>query len=263
MSNCILNTNICICTEEVKLINNILQKYNQTLQNSAADAVDAIMKLFNIDREYKIWLHPQVREICGKSICEEILVKLYKPFGPFDSTEWLSNSHIDNILDSWSNNSKELFNKIFLHLPYQCVDFDRNNTTVFNVNINTILKYDMMACVFNTDVSTGKGLHWICVVIDNKFRTIEFFNSSSSLAPLSIHKWIVRLWYDFKNKNINYSMINVITDKPLQLSKTECGIWCLCYIRSRLLSYSPEWIKTTTDEKMINKIRKELFLITK
>jgi hypothetical protein len=52
-----------------------------------------------------------------------------------------------------------------------------------------------------------------------------------------------------------------LLSKPIQDSDTECGMWSLLYIRSRLEGKSPTWIYDAklTDDDMIN-YRKFVFL---
>lgn len=260
MGECVLPTKICVKTRELDMLKTLLKKYHVHGANTDAEVIEATKKLLNVTKEHQIWQHPYTREMFGYNKCSDILDSLYKPYGPYNTTELLSNDHIDTVLHQWQIHSQELFNKKFLHKEFQTVDFDKLNTSVYKLSIDELLQYDMAAIVFNTDVSTGPGLHWICVVIDNNKKRIEFFNSSSNLAPTSLHQWMLRLWYDLRdNKNLLYDTIRAVERLPIQLSETECGVWCLCYIRSRLLGYSPKWITTKTDEHMINRMRNELF----
>jgi Ulp1 family protease len=48
--------------------------------------------------------------------------------------------------------------------------------------------------------------------------------------------------------------------KQLQTSRTECGVWSIMYIKSRLEGHPPNWFyKNKTTDKDIENFRKYLF----
>jgi hypothetical protein len=135
-------------------------------------------------------------------------------------------------------------------------------------------KFNCLGCVLNTDISSGRGKHWVAVFIDcrddNEW-TIEYFNSAGNPPPTTMINWMEKTrkqLTDYANKLTDSSSsnkpINVetvcVTDIEHQQSETECGMYSLFYIRARLDGKSYKWFTQTVipDADMIE-FRKHLF----
>jgi hypothetical protein len=100
-------------------------------------------------------------------------------------------------------------------------------------------------CAINSDVSSGDGIHWMALFIDMRPQngedpwTIEYFNSAATPPQNSITNWMnnkkIELEEFLKNNNKNNKVIIANVHKlEHQMSSTECGVYTLFYIRSRL-----------------------------
>jgi hypothetical protein len=119
----------------------------------------------------------------------------------------------------------------------------------------------------NTDPSYRGGEHWFCIYCDLKHKgteddpyTIEFFNSSSYPPVASVHDWIDRNRTEICSAGKHVEYIQVIQQSAIQTSNTECGIWSLMYIQSRLEGHPYTYFrdkKATCTDMM--RLRKSLF----
>lgn len=233
-----------------------------------------------------------------------------KTAGPRHGNQLLSNFNIDEVLARWALEFGGFFN-----CPFAMFDFDRvpgyrfgevdlakvragrETQEVFNPAprgaadgfVKTRRPCDTFACVLNTDVSDGKGKHWVCVFVDmrglpaatpddtptvmpgdtpvaapddtsavvsddtpvaaaddtsaatqpvtsqhppQRGATIEYFNSSGRPPPRQVIQWMERQ-ADFLKRSGAVDTV-VVTSLAHQRSKTECGLYALYYIRSRL-----------------------------
>jgi hypothetical protein len=170
---------------------------------------------------------------------EQKKIKLaFKPKGPRDNDDWLSNKDIDNVLDQWALDPEfKLYN-----VSFQMIDFDEfpdNKLLNFNAWEAYQQNYRTFCCVLNTDVSTGPGKHWFCVFIDMRTKpfSVEYFETGGMPIPASIHKWLVKQGALLR-EHIPTNNIIATDYNQIQKSKTECGVFSLFYIYCRLNGYS-------------------------
>lgn len=258
---CVLDQKICISDNKIYVLIPVLKKYNIKVKNlkDSGEVIQAILNHFNFKKEYDIWYDYRIREIVGEKQCLEILETYYKIKGPYNSNELLNNLDIDKILKQWEIHSKTLFGLKFLHIDCQTIDFNSFNNDLKNLTTSTILLYNAVACIINTDTRDGRGKHWICFYIDNKNKKILFFNSSGNNPPIQLNTWFHNLLLDLKLKhNLHYGII-IANKSPIQKSKTECGVWCLVFIKSLLMGYKYNWVLTQQDIPYMRDFRKKLF----
>lgn len=254
-TKCILSSNMCIDLED-SLIREALKVIRITY-NISSNRIEDILKYFNISETYDLWKLPQIKETVGYHNVLRILHKYYKAEGPWNDTELLSNIVIDDVLSKWQLNCIKLFNKKFCTVKCVCIDFDSYDNELRDLNLTELKNCDVFAAVINTDVNTGPGKHWVCVVISSN--EILYFNSSSNPPPARLEEWFAKLIIEMqKVYGKNYRKRNIV-NRPVQSSNTECGMWCLVFIRSILLGYKPEWIITANDKEMME-FRRDVFL---
>ena len=191
-----------------------------------------------------------------------IIKSRFKPEGPAQTTAWLNNDNIDHALAQWSRMYPD-----FLHIPFQMVDFDEQETRLAQTDLCDA--YDKnkrrAGCVINTDKSTGSGIHWFCIFCNltgDKW-TLEYFDSAGDYPKKSVHTWLnsqrMKLAEKFPEKRIE--VVDVTRNNQLQKSTTECGVFSLWYILSRLnnipYTYFAQPLAITDD--MMYKFRKFLF----
>ena len=186
--------------------------------------------------------------ILSSKIVDNTLTKKFKIKGPRNTINLLSNFNIDDTLKIWN---KEFPG--FYPCEFSMIDFNKTrNNELFRISLvnllngkqvlrnnvdNEIVKgpFNTFGCVLNTDISSGKGKHWICLFVDMRGKqwTIEFFNSSGN-APVDC----IIEWREFHRKELMKINKNTICPTPSnikhQVDNHSCGSYVLYYIRCRL-----------------------------
>lgn len=176
----------------------------------------------------------------------------FKAYGPRHSTAWLSNLNIDETLLKWAIEFDD-----FYYCPFAMIDFEKTNILLNRITMSGVYNgihslylgekfgyvdryHKYFACVINTDVSTGPGQHWMAIFVDmslkkTKNATIEFFNSTGERAQASIQRWQAKQKKDIEeNLKMSATILDATNGTEHQKSNTECGVYSLYYIRSRL-----------------------------
>ena len=86
--------------------------------------------------------------------------------------------------------------------------------------------------IYNLDVSTQSGSHWVAMYIDNKNNEINYYDSYGSLPIPLINKFIERLTEQYNKNNISPTLI--YNDKRNQYGGSECGLFSMNFILERL-----------------------------
>jgi len=191
-------------------------------------------------------------------MAEPILDKYFKEEGPRDSNDLLNNFQIDGVLRKCTKQYK------FRHIHFQMADFAHQP-------ISELKSYDpipdikagmqSMACVLNTDYTGGGGKHWVCIYVDYTSDpiSIEYFNSTGNPPLESFNTYMIKLRMMI-NEVYNAEKV-IVSDVEHQKGDSECGIYSLYYIYSRLnnIPYSDfDGKKLFTDEYVKN-FRKVVF----
>ena len=159
-------------------------------------------------------------------IIPEELDNRFNPLGPWNSTNWLSNTNIDKVFNLYK---KKIHG--FVPISFQMRDFAKSpNSELANFDFlgakKSGIKY--VACALNTDWSSGSGEHWVSFFVDFPNKTVEYFDSAGQTP----HPEFTQLLVDTASK---LSFIDdCITTIQHQTQNTECGVYTLFYILSRL-----------------------------
>ena len=250
-----------VCSDDttlLKLSDN--QNMDSPLLNSKKiQLVDKLKSDTNCESESCLYSSVLVKKKLGRQQANDILKSRFKPKGPFDSDNWLSDSNIDNVLQQ-----NMIKYKKFYAIPYQMIDFAKKQTELATINIPYQLKkYNTIGVVLNTDTSNGKGKHWFAIFIDARHTpyTIEFFNSSGNYPVHQIHTWINKTKREIERSGKEVKDI-IVSPNELQKSDTECGVFSLWFILSRVKGVPVSEFKNVntgpSDEKMLE-FRKDLF----
>lgn len=216
--------------------------------------------------------HSEIKAKLGDEFVENLIKKYFKPPGPAESTGLLSNFNIDDVLDQLADKYKD-----FYHIPFQMRDW-HNNPEFKEINLARDVfdrRYRRFGVVFNTDFSTGRGIHWFCVygeLSEDGEITIEYFNSSGQEMLPEIQDWInhavISLEKNLKGRKTKETGILVnnvrsiwVSNAPLQEDQHSCGVWSIFYILMRLMGYKYSWFsaKNVNDAVML-KMREYLFI---
>lgn len=219
-----------------------------------------------------------VKKILPKREAETVLRTYFKPQGPRDTTELLSNEHIDEILEVWAGRYPDFF-----CCPFSMMDFEHRPSEFARVNLASVYRgrapqwvreegrsrrayrpCRTFACVLNTDVSTGRGKHWVAVFADMRSReasepwTVEYFNSAGNPPSPQVTRWMERAAEELRALRNGEGPPGPVHTVPVtrvthQRSRTECGPYTLFYVRSRLEATPYKAFATggrISDEKM-------------
>ena len=148
-----------------------------------------------------------------------ILQTEFKPQGPRNNDNWLSNIDTDTTLLRWS----EQFD--LRVCSFAMIDFETNksDTEFASIDLNQLTQR-YFACILNTDISTGRGKHWVCIFANKQVNSVEYFNSTGKPPPPAVIRWMAK----------QHRESIIATNVTHQRSQTECGVYSLYYIRARL-----------------------------
>jgi hypothetical protein len=268
-SPCAFNVEGEICLSEGML--DKLQQFHKKhickskcIYDSNMIMINSIMSHLGVDEQFQILEHPVFRDFIDNDYALRVEKReRFKVSGPWNNTQLLDNNMIDDTMEQWTKKYK------FYHIPFQMMDFYETRGELSKIDIPALIKdgYKTFGCVLNTDVSTGPGKHWFCVMIDARSLpyTIEYFNSSGKNPYYPVHKRMREIAHDinrvFDLKGKDRTQVITANNDELQKSRTECGVWSLTYIYSRLENKPKDWFKKAgvLDEHMI-KFRERLFL---
>lgn len=181
-------------------------------------------------------------ESCVVSKVDKNLVdKLFRPKGPYDSIDWLSNVNIDGALSQY-----EPFG--FYHIPFQMRDFAQSDNELSRCDWNVVKNkgYKGAGCALNTDLSSGRGKHWVSFYVDFSNKTVEYFDSGGSSPHQEFVDLVVNVSHVLGFRDV------FLTQVQHQKKDTECGVYTLYYLTSRIMDipYSKFAKGRITDEEM-------------
>lgn len=242
--------------------------YKPNMSNK--DILIRLKKILNVETESGILAHPEFQNTIDSGSVKRVLNFKFKPEGPWNSTALLDNFNIDNLLSQFtSEHYRKATGRKFYHIPFQMIDFDQVRSELARISIPAVIGagFDSFGVVLNTDVSTGFGKHWFCLYGDLKHKgteedpyVIEYFNSSGNRPRPSVLTWMEKTCRDIMLTLGKHAKTHIAAPKQIQTSKTECGVWSVMYIKSRLEGHPPDWFyknKTTDDD--IESFRRYLF----
>lgn len=209
----------------------------------------------------------------------------FKAAGPRLGHALLNNYNIDETLQRWAR----VFTSFFPY-PFAMMDFDRTGEPFARIDPAAVLAGEVpvdlgpghekkrrpcrtLGCVVNTDVSTGKGKHWVAVFVDCRGPggwTVEYFNSAGRPPPKAMTHWMERTRARLAEARAKADPVSetdavtaaAVTNVAHQESQTECGLYALFYIRRRLegtpMAFFEDPSRIITDDEM-TEFRKHCF----
>jgi hypothetical protein len=179
------------------------------------------------------------------------LAYAYKIRGPVDNA-LLSNVNIDNTLKQWGMKWRRFYPYNFNMKNYTAYRFREGRVesepdTLATVPVVDLFMgaYDCAGCVINTDSYQGDGKHWMALFADRRgssgestpglgrTATVEFFNSSGNNPQPEYCNWLIKSKSDLEAAGIPTEIVKVSRIQH-QKSRSECGLYSLFYIWSRL-----------------------------
>ena len=152
--------------------------------------------------------------------------------------EWLSSDDIDEV-------EKE-YMRLIPNYYYQGsvpMDFDKKSNigkclvdSLCSINLVDIYnkKYTQIGIVINTDVSTGKGQHWIAVFCDIRpeldYPRFTYFDSYAHSPEPEIKRLMARWKEQWDATKIHKKPMKLTYNKTRhQYENSECGMYCLYF----------------------------------
>lgn len=130
-------------------------------------------------------------------------------------------------------------------------------------------KFNCAGCVVNTDSYYGGGKHWMAFFLDwrdpHSGWTVEFFNSSGNNPASHWVEFMTSMTSQMRNiatkEGINPPISQVVVNRrQMQKSKTECGLYSLFYIWSRINKFPyTHFQKYQIRDKYMYEFRQHIF----
>jgi hypothetical protein len=193
----------------------------------------------------KVWgqLKERFHSHCRTGTAECIITSmLSKPRAPnswvTNPEQWLSSDEIEALEKQYM----KLFNG-YLFVGAFPIDFDKRSKTgqclvssLCSMDIQSLYKQGktQIGIIFNTDVSTGPGQHWIALFCDIRpeleFPRITFFDSYAQKPEKEI-KVLMKRWKDQWDTTKIHSkpMVMSYNKTRHQYEDSECGMYCLYF----------------------------------
>lgn len=238
--------------------------------------MDSAMEKTKCDSE-KCVLKAMTRDL-GAQRVNAVLTTRFKLSGPTDNT-LLNNYNIDDNMKLFTKKFPEFFPYNFNMLNYRDYSFVNGRVVDAPDTLETIRvadlvgKYKCCGVVINSDVYENGGLHWMAMFADWRdpnAATVEFFNSSGNSPQAEFALWLersrdalvsagmkMRPFRDYSGEMLDIARV---TNRRHQQSTTECGLYSLFYIYSRLCGIKPEFYSTHfVPDQLMFEFRQHLF----
>ena len=213
---------------------------------------------------------------------EEIINNTFRPVGPSKQLDWLSTTHINEVIDQYQAKYSD-----FLFLGAVPYDFEEVPVLgLNNIDFNKFIKdgKTKIGIVINLDEHDENGSHWVALYADLKKNQIYFFDSVGKKPGKKIKKFInkiVKFLYKQQNnkdlllqdllKNKSENNITILQKKlkgfdirynhiQHQFKNSECGVYSINFI-VRLVKGEKfdDIINTITKDDVMNKCRNTYF----
>jgi hypothetical protein len=228
----ICKNNTCISSKPIDLNKDDEQLYEE------------LTKRLNIlcEKEF-CWTDLQfIRDIPDKNLRDSILYFTFKPKGLRSKKTWFNTTNINEIMDQY----QDLYKTKFKFLGAQPSDFSK----IIKLDWKKLKQISYIAIIFNTDPHDKPGAHWIGVFIDNKQKTVDYFDSLGKLPNKNIGSFLKY----FKKYKFTFNQ------KEHQKGGSNCGVYSCYFIIERLKGKSFEDItKKLIPDKMMTDYRSFLF----
>lgn len=249
---------------------------------AAGAVVQEAAKVLGCSSESCVVAHPKFRRFVaeeggglgGVHVLDVEVDRRFKTTGPRNSTRLLSNYNIDGVLQQWAAAFPAFFN-----FGFNMMDFETAGGSLARTDLGDVLAgrevqdlgkqggrvrrpCDTFACVLNTDVSTGRGKHWVAVFGDCRREdawSLEYFNSAGNPPPPPVVRWLETSAARLGALSARVDIVP-LTNMRHQSSRTECGLYALYFIRRRLEGAPAEEFRSTfVPDEAMTEFRKHVF----
>lgn len=250
-----------------------------------ADEVENLRRVYNSEHPGEppikigsirtVWssIRKRLHKLCKGS--DECVVQsmIQKPKAPDswlkNNNEWLSSLDIDAIEKEYS--------RVFSNYYYVGaipIDFDKRSnlgsclvSSLCSLDIKSLYKkgYTQIGIIFNTDVSTGSGKHWVALFCDIRseleYPRITYFDSYSNMPEKEIQRLMKRWKEQWDITGIHSKPMETSYNKVRhQYQDSECGMYSVYFHYCCLLGIS---MNTRIPDDVIRGFRGLLFRVGK
>lgn len=182
-----------------------------------------------------------INNIKDSNLKEKVKYFTFKPKVSTTKNRWLSTQDINNVLQQY----QELF-PLFKFVGALPSDFYK----VTKVHYNQVFKYDKIGIIFNLDTHNKPGSHWVAFLIDNKKKTLEYYDSVGKMPNKNIQTFINKMYEYLKQKGYEYNRF--YNKKKHQFENSECGVYSIYFLIQRLLGFDFDYVTNNVikDKKM-------------
>jgi hypothetical protein len=217
-------------------VENLRKVYNEEHPEEPIISTGSMTSTWN---EIRKRLHKKCSDGTSKCILAHMLQKQKAPSSwEQNPEEWLSSIDIDKVEKEFMH----VFKK-YCYVGAIPIDFDKKSKTgtcivssLCSININDLFDkgYRQIGIVFNTDVSSGPGQHWIALFadIDTKYEypRITYFDSYSKRPEPEIQRLMFRWKEQWDATKIHKKPTKLTYNKTRhQYQDSECGMYCLYF----------------------------------
>lgn len=239
------------------------------------------VRLENRCKDQICWLKQKFVKILND---DDIFNNTFRPVGPNGKFEWLSTTHINDVMGQYEYKYPEF--KFFGAVP---IDFDKLPFLgIKDVNYDDLYKTKTkLGFVFNLDEHWQSGSHWVSLYTDLEKKQIYFFDSYGKRPEKRIRDLVKKLsrwchnkhncnnicsitdgsesYMRNKNKNNIEQKLNIEYNRNRhQYKNSECGVYSLNFILRLLNGNSFNQItKTKVLDDEINDCRNVYFRFSK
>jgi hypothetical protein len=220
------------------------------------------------------WAEIQMRlqSKCKSGRAECIITSLLsRPKAPAEwkvnAEEWLSSTDIDKLEKSF----EELFPD-YIHVGTFPMDFDTTSETgkclvsaLCSMDIRKLAKdgKTQIGIIFNTDVSTGPGEHWVAVYCDIRpelaYPRMTYFDSYAHKPEKEIKRLMLRWKEQWDATKVHSQGMKLTYNKTRhQYKDSECGMYCVYFHYCCLMGISME---ERIPDDVVNGFRSMLFRV--
>lgn len=202
---------------------NSLKQIAENFNQRNSDKIDVKLPKDKLVKE----LETKLADKCSEQTCwlkldfvkqienEEIDEDTFRPKGPSKKYEWLSTTHINDVVGQYHQNHKDF---LFLGaIPY---DFDSLPILgISDLDFGELEKQGKtkIGVIFNLDEHYKQGSHWVALFTDLSKNQIYFFDSIGKKPLKRIRKFINRIVKYLYNKKYNKQLH--ITDVVNQIKQ--------------------------------------------
>jgi hypothetical protein len=189
----------------------------------------------------------RLKEACDSAMPECIVRNLiHKPNAPMswktNLNEWLSSDDIDRVQKEYAKLLPDYY-----YVGTVPIDFDKHASTgkclvsaLCSLNLKDLKKkgYNRVGIVFNTDVSTGPGEHWIAAYCDFRddleYPQMTYFDSYARKPEAEIQELMQRWAQQMPGMRLQYSSLRH------QYKDAQCGMYSLYFLHCCLFGIPME-----------------------